>query len=391
MSSVLTNTAALTALQTLKLTNQSLEDSSNRVATGLKINTAKDGAAYWSIATSLSSDNSVIGAVKQGLGLGGNAVNVAAEGLSQAGKLLTDLQTQLSTALTPGTDRFKIQKQIDADLSQLKQVAIGAAQGGESWLSVDSTTGNGYQNVRKIVSSFTRVQGNIQIDNIEVNLDEVKLYDKNNVSDAKAGKDADTKAWDDYKTATTTYNTAEQAYKDSKKTDADLTTWKTAQDTYTTATTTFNTGRDTANDAATAGTDSTTGGLADKKFAVFGVDEHGFKKQYQVSVTDINVTTSQDSDLSKIRAFVALVDKVQKKVQDASSKLGSVQSQVQSQQNFIDTLTKANKTSVSTLVDADMEDESSRLKALQVQQQLGVQSLSIANQSTQQILSLFRG
>jgi flagellin len=42
------------------------------------------------------------------------------------------------------------------------------------------------------------------------------------------------------------------------------------------------------------------------------------------------------------------------------------------------------------LVDADMNAESTRLQALQVQQQLGVQSLSIANQSSQQILSLFR-
>ena len=41
-------------------------------------------------------------------------------------------------------------------------------------------------------------------------------------------------------------------------------------------------------------------------------------------------------------------------------------------------------------VDADMNEESTRLQALQVQQQLGVQALSIANQNSQQILSLFR-
>jgi flagellin len=46
---------------------------------------------------------------------------------------------------------------------------------------------------------------------------------------------------------------------------------------------------------------------------------------------------------------------------------------------------------IGQLVDADMNQESTRLQALQVQQQLGVQSLSIANQSSQQILSLFRG
>jgi flagellin len=45
---------------------------------------------------------------------------------------------------------------------------------------------------------------------------------------------------------------------------------------------------------------------------------------------------------------------------------------------------------VGQLVDADMNKESSRLQALQVQQQLGIQALSIANSSAQQVLSLFR-
>jgi len=47
-------------------------------------------------------------------------------------------------------------------------------------------------------------------------------------------------------------------------------------------------------------------------------------------------------------------------------------------------------TGISQLVDADMNQESTRLQALQVKQQLGVQALSIANQSSQNILSLFR-
>ena len=45
---------------------------------------------------------------------------------------------------------------------------------------------------------------------------------------------------------------------------------------------------------------------------------------------------------------------------------------------------------VGQLVDADMNKESTRLQALQVQQQLGIQSLSIANSSSQSILSLFK-
>jgi len=48
------------------------------------------------------------------------------------------------------------------------------------------------------------------------------------------------------------------------------------------------------------------------------------------------------------------------------------------------------KSGIGALVDTDMEEASARLQALQVQQQLGVQSLSIANQAPQTLLSLFR-
>jgi len=54
--------------------------------------------------------------------------------------------------------------------------------------------------------------------------------------------------------------------------------------------------------------------------------------------------------------------------------------------NLMDTIGKG----VGRLVDADMNQESTKLKALQTQQQLGIQSLSIANSDSQNILSLFR-
>lgn len=61
------------------------------------------------------------------------------------------------------------------------------------------------------------------------------------------------------------------------------------------------------------------------------------------------------------------------------------------QQDFVKALMDAVTRGIGTLVDADMNEESTKLQALQVQQQLGVQSLSIANQNNQTILSLFKG
>lgn len=75
---------------------------------------------------------------------------------------------------------------------------------------------------------------------------------------------------------------------------------------------------------------------------------------------------------------------------DAAASFGSDQSRIELQSGFISKLTDSLKVGIGSLVDADLEAASARLQALQVQQQLGIQSLSIANQAPQSILSLFR-
>jgi flagellin len=75
---------------------------------------------------------------------------------------------------------------------------------------------------------------------------------------------------------------------------------------------------------------------------------------------------------------------------DAAAQFGSVQMRLEIQSDFVKALTDALSAGVGSLVDANMEEEAARLSALQVQQQLGVQSLSIANSAPQSILALFR-
>ncbi|MCM2496607.1 flagellin [Neorhizobium galegae] len=74
----------------------------------------------------------------------------------------------------------------------------------------------------------------------------------------------------------------------------------------------------------------------------------------------------------------------------AASKLGAVSKRLDMQTDFVSKLTDSFDKGVGRLVDADMNEESTRLKALQTQQQLAIQSLSIANSDSQNILSLFR-
>ena len=74
----------------------------------------------------------------------------------------------------------------------------------------------------------------------------------------------------------------------------------------------------------------------------------------------------------------------------AAATFGSAKARIAAQQTFTTSLTDALDRGIGQLVDADLNKESARLSALQVQQQLGIQALSIANQNSQSILSLFR-
>ncbi|MRG66466.1 hypothetical protein GH789_14410 [Rhizobium pusense] len=70
--------------------------------------------------------------------------------------------------------------------------------------------------------------------------------------------------------------------------------------------------------------------------------------------------------------------------------LGSTMERIDLQLNFASRLSDSVMSGVGRLVDADMNEESTRLKALQTQQQLGIQSLQIANSDPESILALFR-
>ncbi|AJE44803.1 flagellin [Celeribacter indicus] len=99
---------------------------------------------------------------------------------------------------------------------------------------------------------------------------------------------------------------------------------------------------------------------------------------------NIDVTTNSGAD-----AALGNIETLINNAIDAAAEFGSAQGRVETQSKFISNLTDALKSGIGSMVDADMEEASAKLQALQVQQQLGVQSLSIANQAPQTILSLF--
>ncbi|MFQ6551068.1 flagellin [Aestuariibius insulae] len=104
-----------------------------------------------------------------------------------------------------------------------------------------------------------------------------------------------------------------------------------------------------------------------------------------IGLDGIDVTTTEGAQ----NALANIEGLIQTAI-NAAAEFGSVQGRIDSQSEFISNLTDSLKSGIGSLVDADMEAASARLQALQVQQQLGIQSLSIANQAPQSILSLFR-
>lgn len=111
---------------------------------------------------------------------------------------------------------------------------------------------------------------------------------------------------------------------------------------------------------------------------------------YTVSTLDISTMTDTNNDLQDLEQMIGYVDSSIGAMTTAASNLGAIKQRTKTQSDFVSALMKAIDTGVGALVDADMNEESTKLQALQVQQQLGIQALSIANQNSQTVLSLFR-
>ncbi len=325
MSSILTNTSAMTALQTLNQTMNSMKTTQNQISTGLRISSASDNAAYWSVATTMKQDSSVLSTVSDALALEGSTMDVANNGLTSAIDVVGQIKNALASATQPGIDRTKIQGQISNLQKQLSSIASTSSFNGQNFLSVDSGA-TGYNATKSVVASYSRdTSNNVTVGSIDLDISSITLYDKNTGGTGAKG------LVDKVDTTTT-----------GSYTDASGTTT-----------------------TSTAGT---------------GVS---------IANLDISSLTNSAGDLAKLNALSKQVENTLTSMTSAASTLGSVKARITSQQSFVTSLKTTIDQGVGSLVDADMNAASTKLQALQTQQQLGVQSLSIANQSSQLILKLF--
>lgn len=344
MSSIITNTSAMTALQSLTHTAKQLETTQGRISTGYKVSTASDNAAYWSIATTMRSDNKALSTVQDALGLGAAMVDVAYTGLTKSVDVLDEIKTKLVAARQPGVDRAKIQSEVSALQDQLTSIADSAVFSGESWLKIDTTSTPATID-KSVVASFSRSGGSVSVGTISIN-----LYTAGTA--AVAGVDANSDG--DYLDAGDTAPVAAVAAKTVALFDSN----------------------------ATAASKS---GLLDTQQTVTSGGT------FTIASLDISALTDSTADITDLEDMIKAVDGAVQSITGAASSLGAVKTRVGMQQDFVSSMMDAIDRGVGQLVDADMTKESTRLQALQVQQQLGIQALSIANSNSQNILSLFRG
>jgi flagellin len=278
MSSILTNNSAMNALSTLRSVNNNLSETQNRISTGMKVNSAKDNASYFSISTTMKTESGMNKAVNEGLTLTKNSVSTARLGAETMVGLAQQFVDRLAFAQTEGVDQDDVQKELTSLAAQMKTAIDQSSFNGENLINA---AGAG---AKSVVSGISRAGATLSTTTIDF---------------------------------TTTDLDAEHA-----------------------------------------------------SFAA-------------IAITNATTAADLETALTDAEGFLATVT-------GAATDLGIAEKQIETQQNFLNELGDRLDSGVGSMVDADMEKEAARLQSLQVQQQLSTQSLSIANQAPQNILSLFR-
>ena len=300
MSSLLTNTSAMTALQSLSMTQKSLSATEKQISTGLAISGASDNASYWSIATKMNSNVGALGAVSSALSESSAMLSTMSAAMTSTISVMDVIKDDLISAQQPGADLNKVQTDISAQQNLLVSIGTSSNFNGQNFLNTSGST-------VAMVSSYDSTNG---VSTINIDTSKTALF-----SIAPGG---------------------------------------------------------------TAG--STTTGILGQVGAAYNS-----QSVLTMSVGASGVTGGDITNMLKD------VETALSSVTDAASNLGATQTSVSTQASYISNLSSSLTTGVGALIDADMNQASTKLSALQVQQQLGIQSLSIANSNTQMIMRLFGG
>ncbi|NJM35731.1 MAG: flagellin [Rhodomicrobium sp.] len=381
MGSLLTNQSATVALATLRAVNRSLTQVQQEISTGKSVSNARDNAAIYAVSTVIQSDADSFKAISDSLNLGISTVGVARAAAENITSLLQEVKELTVAAQEENVDRSKIQNDVDQLIEQITSIVDAAQFNGLNLLKGDDAV--------SILASLNRASdGTVSASDISISRNDISIEGGTAItatgtitdpaSAAAAGGTATaviggtvlegevytiTNGTDEY------YYVAREgdgvnevaaglaAVVGSNITDVAVTV---AADTIT-----FTNNSDAAVDLGSSVDDTSTAGLA------------------SLANLDVTTTAGAASALSAIEGYIQVGI-------DAAAGFGSAQKRIEIQDEFVTTLVDNLRAGIGALTDADIEEASARLQSLQVQQQLAVQALAIANQQPQTILQLFR-
>jgi flagellin len=134
VTSILTNTGAVSAVDHLRTISMARTDKQQEVATGLRVKEAKDNSAYWSIATIMKSDTRALSAARDGLDFGAASADTATVGMQNAIDIVDEIKKKLLNSLERGVSHKKVNDELTELKQELRTLAESSSFNGVNWL-----------------------------------------------------------------------------------------------------------------------------------------------------------------------------------------------------------------------------------------------------------------
>ena len=398
MSSINTNTSAMVALQTLKGINSNLAKTQSEISTGKTVSSAKDNSAVWAISKVMESDVSGFESVSTSLATGQSMVSVARTAVESITEDLKTIKEKIVAAQDPSADTGKLDNEISELVSMIESKISGAQFNG---VNLINAAGN-----ETILGSLDRSGNTVTTNTINIARQDMSTAATTVATGAvTAGANAT-----NFVEAGTNKGASAIA---AGSAEGFALSGLVAGETVTLAIGDRSFSYTVSQEDVDSGSDVNEVATANLFSQVMGAGMSGITATYDPAAAAADLTINVDAantlgvnmsvainaagsgPLAGLNGFtssntVAEIESMINGAIDAAAAFGAVESRIESQASFVSDLGDALKNGIGALVDADMEEASARLQALQTQQQLGIQSLSIANQQPQSILSLFK-
>lgn len=434
MGSILTNTGAMIALQTLRTTQKGLTQTQNSMSTGKKVSDARDNAASWAIGATLQYDVDGFQAIQDNLSSAKAAVDLALTGANSIVDTLKTIRQKLVDAQGSTPDFTKIDNEVTALKAQINNYVNGASYYGVNLLSTSqSVTG------LSVVASLNRTSGTaVSATQLTINGQNLTTTAGANVLGVFAGGGASVSAAVDAAVAGTFTNASSVAIAAATASGTTAANTPTAAATVKFDSTTVATGNtytvqlgiggtthifsyvaqtsDTVTNIAdslrtqinsrltgstltsstqalasvnSAGTTTPNGTLTVENYTTQSITLNASVLAAGTGLLSSIGSVSASNAANAVTSLTSL-DTAFANASAAAAALGTFSNRLGQQSDFVSKMQDSLKSGISALTDADMEATAARLQALQVQQQLGVQALAIANAQPQVLLALFK-